>query len=264
MITSSSTGRQFLYLTLLLSNGIGPVAVDRIIRNVHATDITEEELGEFFIQGIIPSRIGLSPLHFRSVADALDGGALRTFHNLLVNGQRIICPFDSVLPDHFWERAHAHKLPKIFVAAGEAPPVDAPWQAIIGSRAADAAGIERAARAAIDNAQRGGVTVSGGAAGVDTTALRAAHDAGGWTVNVPSASLPTDIKPRPRELHISPYPPMTTFAPGLAMARNAIIVALANDITVAHLAPRQDGRPSGTVDAIKRAKVIGVPVKVEE
>jgi hypothetical protein len=57
---------------------------------------------------------------------------------------------------------------------------------------------------------------------------------------------------------------MTTFAPGLAMARNAIIVALANDITVAHLAPRQDGRPSGTEDAIKRAKVIGVPVAISD
>ncbi len=264
MITTSSTGRQFLYLVLLLSNGIGPVAVDRIIRNVHATDLSEDELGELFIQGIIPTRIGLSPLHLRSVADALDNGALRTFHNLLLSGQRIICPYDAVLPDHYWERAHLNRLPKIFIGCGEAPPTDAHWQAIIGSRSASQQSLERAAERACDHAQAGGVIVSGGAAGVDTTALRAAHQAGGWTVCVPSASLVSDLKPQPRELHISPYPPMTTFAPGLAMARNGIIASLATDIVVAHVAPGRDGRPSGTQDAIQRATKIGVPMTVWE
>jgi hypothetical protein len=57
---------------------------------------------------------------------------------------------------------------------------------------------------------------------------------------------------------------MTTFAPGLAMARNGIIASLATDIVVAHVAPGRDGRPSGTQDAIQRATKIGVPMTVWE
>ncbi len=259
MITSSTPDRQFLYFVLLLSKGIGPVAISEIQRSIAFSNRTDDEIGHAMTSGVLPDYLILKEKHRQAIQQTLGNDACALFDREIQQGHRIICPNDDVLPHHYWHRSSLHRLPVTFIAKGEVPPTDVPWLSIIGSRNATDAGLQRAEHAGRSNAAAGAVTISGGARGADTTAINAATVADGWTVIVPSSDL-SPLPPQPKQLIITAYPPGTTFTPGLAMARNAIVVALSQSMYVAEVQPGKHSAPSGTQHAINLASEYGVPV----
>jgi len=252
MNTKSTAERQFLYYTLLLARGIGPVAVREIQDAIRFSGLSDDEVGRMLLNKGGLSDLILKEKHDQAISDALSNGARESFLSIQRDGHWVICPSDPVLPSYYWERAEVHRLPSIFIAKGEAPPTDVQWIAVIGSRNADEKGLERARLAGEDNAHLGAITVSGGARGVDSTSTTAAAQAGGWTVTVPSGDV-SRSRADAREFVLSPYPPGTRFSPGLAMARNGVVIGLASKVIVAAVNAGTNGKPSGTEDAIDKA-----------
>jgi predicted Rossmann fold nucleotide-binding protein DprA/Smf involved in DNA uptake len=111
--------------------------------------------------------------------------------------------------------------------------------------------------------------VSGGARGVDVTAMRAAFDAGGSVIGV----VPEGVERRLRDAStrsavgdgsaviVSPYHPMAGFNAGAAMGRNKLIYALADVAVVVSSAEGSGGTWAGAIEAIAGG---WVPVLVRE
>ncbi len=161
------------------------------------------------------------------------------------------------------------KAPPVLFTAGERSLLNAGGVAIVGSRDIDAAGESFAADVASSAARAGRAVVSGGARGVDQTAMRAALAAGGTVLGL----LPEGIERRIREpetrealtdglaLLASPYNPGAGFTAGAAMGRNKLIYALADVAVIVASAARTGGTWSGAEEALKAA---WVPVFVRQ
>jgi predicted Rossmann fold nucleotide-binding protein DprA/Smf involved in DNA uptake len=131
--------------------------------------------------------------------------------------------------------------------------------AIVGSREADAEAVAFTERLAGATARGGDAVVSGGARGIDVTAMRAAFAANGRVVGV----LPEGVERRLREgdtrtavasgqaVLVSPYHPGAAFSAGAAMGRNKIVYALSDVAVVVSSASGSGGTWAGAVEAIK-------------
>ena len=131
--------------------------------------------------------------------------------------------------------------------------------AIVGSRDADGAANAFTERLATAASVGGGTVVSGGARGVDVTAMRAAFAAGGSVIGV----LPEGVERRLKEAStrsavadgqavlVSPYHPAAAFSAGAAMGRNKLIYALADVAVVVSSADGSGGTWAGALEAIK-------------
>lgn len=130
--------------------------------------------------------------------------------------------------------------------------------AIVGSREADDDAVAFTKRLAAAAAAGGSSVVSGGARGIDATAMRAAFDAGGSVIGV----LPEGVERRLREAStraavadghavlVSPYHPSAAFSPGAAMGRNKLIYALSDVAVVVSSADGAGGTWAGAVEAL--------------
>ena len=255
----SSRQRQFLYFLLLLSKGIGPMAIAEIRRAIDSAGQTEDQVGAAVLDGYIPDHLPLKEKHSFAMQNAISSGTLQRFRQEEARGNVVICPNDNAVPTYYWQRATAHQLPPVFIAKGQLPPINNEWVAVIGSRNASPAGLARAAQAGCGNALEGRVTVSGGARGVDTAATTSASTSGGFSVIVPAEEVSTG-KLLERQIMLSPYAPGTRFTPGLAMARNKVVVALSHHVIVAEINSNHSSKPSGTAHAVQMAELFGVPV----
>ncbi len=141
--------------------------------------------------------------------------------------------------------------------------------AIVGSREADGAAVSYTQRLAGAVAAGRSSVVSGGARGIDATAMRAAFEAGGSVVGV----IPKGVERRLRDAStrsavadgqaviVSPYHPSAAFSAGAAMGRNKLIYALSDVAVVVSSADGSGGTWAGAVEALKRA---WVPVLVRD
>ena len=141
--------------------------------------------------------------------------------------------------------------------------------AIVGSRDADDVATEFTERLASAAARGGTTVVSGGARGIDVTAMRAAVEAGGTVVGV----LPEGVERRLREsdtrsavasgqaVLVSPYHPGAAFSAGAAMGRNKLIYSLADVAVVVSTAEGSGGTWTGAIEAIEGG---WVPVLVRD
>lgn len=122
--------------------------------------------------------------------------------------------------------------------------------AVIGARSADREGLDAAYRIAADYAHRGFVIVSGLAIGCDTTAHRAAIDAGGETIAIVATGLDR-IHPHESEalqaailshggLILSEQPIGVKANPTRLVARNRLQAALSSEVILAQC-PEQSG-----------------------
>lgn len=149
--------------------------------------------------------------------------------------------------------------PPVLFGTGPASLLGGGGVAIVGSREADEAATTFTERLASAVARGGTSVVSGGARGVDATAMRAAFDAGGTVIG----ALPEGVERRLREAStrsavadgravlVSPYHPTAPFSAGAAMGRNKLIYALADIAVVVSSADGTGGTWSGAVEAIK-------------
>ena len=165
---------------------------------------------------------------------------------------------DDAYPARLVERLGLDAPPVLF-GSGDASVLDRGGIAIVGSRDADAAAVEFTERLAGAAALGGTPVVSGGARGIDVTAMRAAFAANGSVVGV----LSEGVERRLREgntraavasghaVLVSPYHPGAAFSAAAAMGRNKIIYGLSDVAVVVSSAAGSGGTWTGALEAME-------------
>ena len=174
------------------------------------------------------------------------------------SGVFTLTPFDECYPERLVKRLGT-KAPPLLHAAGDLGLLRPGGLGVVGSRNVTDDGAE-AARAAAERAARlGYALISGGARGVDQTAMSAAFEAGGAVVEVLAESLSRRLK-KPdvrRAIHdgravmCTPYRPDAPFSAGNAMGRNKLVYALSLVTLVMASEVGRGGTWSGAVEALK-------------
>jgi len=159
--------------------------------------------------------------------------------------------------------------PSVLFVRGKIPDVKQTVVAIVGTHEADVEGILQAEKLSAEIAGRGAVVVSGLARGIDAAAHVGALQAGGKTLGVLGCGFAQMYPPENGTLAeqiaekgavLSEYCPSTKVAVGRLMARNRIIVGLADVVLIVQV----HAASSGTMDAATRAHRQGKPVFVIE
>ena len=139
--------------------------------------------------------------------------------------------------------------------------------AVVGSRDVDEAGTAFAGEVARWCARESLVVASGGARGVDRTAMLAAIEAGGAATGVLAGALGREAVSgwcrealrNGRLALVSPYGPDARFTVGGAMGRNRLIYCLADLAVVVSAAEGEGGTWAGATETLKHG---GVPLAV--
>lgn len=159
--------------------------------------------------------------------------------------------------------------PSVLFARGRMTNADGPIVAIVGTHEADADGILQTEKLSEEIAGRGAVVVSGLARGIDAAAHVGALQAGGTTWGVLGCGFAQMYPPENSILAgqiaesgavLSEYYPSTKVAVGRLMARNRIVVGLADAVLIVQVHESS----TGTMDAATRAHQQGKPVFVVE
>jgi predicted Rossmann fold nucleotide-binding protein DprA/Smf involved in DNA uptake len=180
----------------------------------------------------------------------------------------IITRFDEDYPPRFTERLKG-AAPVLLYGAGSARLLNRRGLAVVGSRNIDQRSV--ALTELIGNAcAESKLTVySGGARGVDKTAMGAALAAGGSAAGLLADSLEKAIRAADARTHIeegqlalaTPYSPHASFNVGMAMARNKLIYALSDFGLVIASDAEKGGTWAGAEEVLKAG---WVPVFVVE
>lgn len=172
-------------------------------------------------------------------------------------------------------RLKAHlkeKAPPLIFGIGDDSLLAGGGLAIVGSRKVDTAGQkftnEIASLCALNNMP----VVSGGAKGVDVTAMKSSLDNGGVVIgvladNLLKKSLESAVRYAVhdgRMLLISPYHPKAHFTVGTAMGRNKLIYAMADYALVVSSDYNKGGTWNGATEELKRDNSIPVFVRTGE
>ncbi len=169
----------------------------------------------------------------------------------------LITRLDEDYPSRLMERL-GRAAPLMLYGAGEARLLNQPGLAVIGSRNVDARGFELTELIGRACAQSNLIVYSGGARGVDKTAMGAALASGGSAAGLLADSLEkavraSDVRAAIEESHLvlaTPYSPQTSFNVGTAMARNKLIYALADFALVVASDAEKGGTWAGAEEAL--------------
>ncbi|QDV87390.1 DNA-processing protein DprA [Planctomycetes bacterium TBK1r] len=175
------------------------------------------------------------------------------------NGIWIVCRSDDDYPTRYRKRLKS-LAPPILYGIGDKSLLAGGGVAIVGSRNVDAAGEEFAREVAAWCARGSYPVVSGGARGVDKTAMEGALRAGGTVIGVLADSLlKTSVSRNAREaiaenqlLLISHCHPKARFTVGTAMGRNKLIYAMADAGLVVSSEYKKGGTWAGAEEELKR------------
>lgn len=189
----------------------------------------------------------------------LGGNLAFELENLSQQGIWILTEYEDTYPVRLIDKLDDKKPPVIF-GAGDISRLNDGGLAIVGSRDVDSEGHEFTKRIGSMCAQHGINVVSGGARGVDQTAMMAAIGNGGQSVGVLADSLQRFIKSRNiRELIVDGrLTVITVLHPGVgfsvagAMGRNKYIYSLADHALIVSSAKGSGGTWSGADEAIKK------------
>ena len=170
-----------------------------------------------------------------------------------------LTPFDEHYPGRLVERLGA-AAPVLLYAAGAVELLGRPGLGVVGSRKVSPEGADVAGAAAERAARLERSLVSGGARGVDQTAMNAAFEAGGSVIGVLAESLARKLRSpdirraihERRTVMCTPYSPEAPFSVGNAMGRNKLIYAL-SDLTLVVAAEIETGGSwSGAAETLRR------------
>ena len=179
----------------------------------------------------------------------------------------VVCRSDADYPARL--KQHLKKqAPPILYGIGPIELLQTGGLAVVGSRNVDQAGEQFARQVACACAEQGVAIVSGGARGVDQTAMLASLDAGGTAVGVLAdglfkASVSKKFRDSIRERRlvlVSAFIPEARFNVGNAMGRNKHIYALADFALVVSAEHGKGGTWAGATEELKRPN--GRPVFV--
>ncbi len=159
--------------------------------------------------------------------------------------------------------------PLVLFGCGDSQLLETGGLAVVGSRDVDIELLEYAQGIGALAAESQCTLISGGARGIDVTAMRGASVAGGRVIGVLADSLErAALAPDHREglidgklVLISPYDPAAGFNVGNAMQRNKVIYALADAALVVSSDFEKGGTWSGAVEQLERHKSIPVFVR---
>lgn len=171
------------------------------------------------------------------LASLLDRGGVieQEVDRLTERGIWIVTRLDEEYPPRFTERLKA-AAPVLIYGAGDARLLNRRGLAVVGSRNIDQRGVALTEFIGNACAESKLVVYSGGARGVDKTAMGAALLAGGSAAGLLADSLENGIRAADARTHIeeghlvlaTSYSPHTSFNVGMAMARNKLIYALSD------------------------------------
>jgi predicted Rossmann fold nucleotide-binding protein DprA/Smf involved in DNA uptake len=161
--------------------------------------------------------------------------------------------------------------PPILYGVGDTSLLSQGGLAVVGSRDVDEEGMAYTAQVADSCARQGMQIISGGARGVDTTAMLAALSEGGRAVGVLADSLSKSaiaskyrsaIQNQQLTL-ISAVDPQAGFNVGNAMGRNKYIYGLADYGLIVSSDYNKGGTWAGAIEALKQEKTIPIFVRSE-
>jgi predicted Rossmann fold nucleotide-binding protein DprA/Smf involved in DNA uptake len=176
------------------------------------------------------------------------------------SGIWIVCRSEAVYPARL--KQHLKKqAPPILYGVGDIGLLNHGGLAVVGSRNVNAHGESFTHRIAEESARCGIQIVSGGARGVDQTAMISALHAGGNVVGILADSLlkaavPGNYRTGIREKRlalVSPFYPGAHFNVGNAMGRNKYIYALADCALVIDANVEKGGTWAGATEELKRS-----------
>jgi predicted Rossmann fold nucleotide-binding protein DprA/Smf involved in DNA uptake len=185
-------------------------------------------------------------------------------------GLWILSRSDEAYPQRL-KRKLKHLSPPILYGVGNQALLSEGGLAVVGSRDIDDEGLGYVQRIAEKCAEQDIQIVSGGARGVDQTAMLAAISIGGKSVGVLADSLiKTSVSMKYRQglregrvALISPYDPSAGFNIGNAMNRNKHVYALADDALVVNSSYEKGGTWAGAKEELKKEDKIPVWVRLE-
>lgn len=211
----------------------------------------------------------LSP---QRIVHLLERGAMLAVavENWTSKGLWILSRSDETYPQRL-KRKLKHLSPPILYGVGNPDLLSEGGLAVVGSRDIDDEGLGYTQRIAEKCAEQGIQIVSGGARGVDQTAMLAAISVGGKSVGVLADSLikaAVSMKYREglrqgRVALISPYDPSAGFNAGNAMNRNKHVYALADHALVVNSSYQKGGTWAGAKEELKKERRIPVWVRLE-
>ncbi|NJL53900.1 DNA-processing protein DprA [bacterium] len=185
-------------------------------------------------------------------------------------GLWILSRSDETYPQRL-KRKLKHLAPPILYGVGNPDLLSEGGLAVVGSRDIDDEGLGYTQRIAEKCAEQGIQIVSGGARGVDQTAMLATISVGGKSVGVLADSLikaAVSMKYREglrqgRVALVSPYDPSAGFNAGNAMNRNKHVYALADYALVVNSSYEKGGTWAGAKEELKKESRIPVLVRLE-
>lgn len=163
--------------------------------------------------------------------------------------------------------------PVLLYCAGVIPDLSGqPVIAVVGTRKSTPYGMTVARKMAKQICQGGGMVISGGAKGIDTSAMEGALEAGSNTVAVLGCGVDRSYPACNRKLFsrvlekgclLSEYPPGTPPDPWHFPQRNRILSGIANGVLVVE-APRSSGALITARDALEQGRdVFSVPANID-
>ena len=230
------------FATWLRNRGLQPQDLMR--------DGTKELLSDWADRNITPSRI--QTLLGRGGALAL---RLERWERA---GLRVLTRADSKYPPSFKERLKDNSPPVLFVS-GNMELLNSGGIAVVGSRNASEEDCQFASRFALRAAGQGYSIVSGGARGIDQSAMLGALEREGTVVGVLSGGLLADSSSAKYRKYImsgdltliSPFNPEAGFNVRNAMDRNRYIYCLANAAVVMDSDLNKGGTWNGAIENLK-------------
>ena len=169
----------------------------------------------------------------------------------------LITRLDEHYPSRLIERLE-RTAPLMLYGAGDPQLLNKRGLAVVGSRNIDARGFELTELVGRACADSNLIVYSGGARGVDKTAMGAALAAGGSAAGLLADSLEkavrgSDVRVAIEESHLvlaTPYSPQASFNVGTAMARNKLIYALSDFALVIASDAEKGGTWAGAEEAL--------------
>ncbi len=229
---------------------------------LHAAGLTPGDLlletGQAaLVNAVLPRKLTLDRIQHLLGRGAALGFELDTLSR---QGIAVLCRSEAGYP----QRVRAHlkaQAPPLLYCIGDPTLVAGVGLAIVGSRDVDADGLETTQRIASEAVQYGITIVSGGARGVDQTAMMAALNIGGACIGVLADSLLKEsLSKRYRQFLaegrlflLSPWHPTAGFNVGTAMGRNKLIYAMADHALIISSALKEGGTWAGAEEELKRA-----------
>ena len=243
----------------LLSDGVEPLKAADFWRLCESVGEPSRLLGAG--DELLVSEFGLEADTARRVVALLDRATAMAFEleRLGQTGISVLTPFDENYPGPFAERLGA-AAPVLLYAAGAVELLGCPGLGVVGSRKVSPEGADVAGAAAERAAKLERALVSGGARGVDQTAMNAASKACGSVIGVLAESLVRKLRSpdirraihEGRTVMCTPYSPEAPFSVGNAMGRNKLIYAL-SDLTLVIAAEVETGGSwAGAAEALRR------------